>query len=335
MDKMRKLIEDFSRQLRDAVEIGQNASLRAATTEVRNVVIAGMGGSGIGGNLVYTLVQDELKVPLLVLKNYHLPAFVDAHTLFIASSFSGDTEETIGSLEQALQAGARCVVVTSGGTIAKSARKHQLDMILIPGESNSPRANIGYSVVALLFVLHRLGLIGNSFVQETARTAALIDEEEQSLRTRGEKLANSMKGYLPVLYADSRILPVAIRIQQQINENGKHLCHVNELPEMNHNELVGWEHPEQVMNDSKVYFLLTAYDHPRVRERVRVTRELLKGKAANVSDIEAKGDSLLEQCFYLIHFTDWVSYFLAKANQADPFAIEAIDYLKSELAKVK
>ncbi|WP_224995480.1 bifunctional phosphoglucose/phosphomannose isomerase [Cesiribacter sp. SM1] len=335
MDKMRKLIEDFSQQLRDAIRIGQDASIKPATKEIRNVVIAGMGGSGIGGNLVASLVQDELKVPLLVLKNYSMPAFIDEHTLFIASSFSGDTEETVGSLEKAVQAGAQCTAVTSGGTIGSHAVQHQLDMIKIPGDSKSPRANIGYSVIALLFILHHKGLIGNGFVAETERIAALLDQEEESLRTRGEKLANSMKGYLPVIYTDSRISPVATRIQQQINENGKHLCHVNELPEMNHNELVGWEHPEQVMNDSKVYFLLTAYDHPRVRERIRVTRELLKGKAANVSDIEAKGDSLLEQCFYLIHFTDWVSYFLALANQADPFAIEAIDHLKKALAKVK
>src|SRR5690606_29252676 len=99
-----------------------------------------------------------------------------------------------------------------------------------------------------------------------------------SLRIRGEKLANSMKGYLPVIYVDSRIYPLAVRIQQQLNENGKHLCHVNELPEMNHNELVGWEHPEQVLTDCKVYFILTSYDHPRVRERFRISREILAKK---------------------------------------------------------
>lgn len=335
MDKMRKLIEDFSNQLRDALRLGQSATVKPATREIRHVVIAGMGGSGIGGNLVASLVQDELQVPLLVLKTYSIPVFVNENTLFIASSFSGDTEETLSNLEQARQAGAQCVAITSGGNLKKTASQHQLEMIQLPGESNSPRANIGYSVVAMLFMLHYKGLIGNKFVEEVQALASLLDGEEESLRTRGEKLANSMKGYLPVLYVDSRLLPVAVRIQQQLNENGKHLCHVNELPEMNHNELVGWEHPEQVMSDCKVYFLLTDYDHPQVRERIEISRELLKGKAANVSDIVAKGGSLLEQCFYLIHFTDWVSYFLALANQADPFAIDAIDQLKSAMAKAK
>lgn len=335
MDKMIKLIEDFSQQLRDAIRIGQQASIKPASEEIRHVVIAGMGGSGIGGNLVSSIVQDELKVPLLVSKSYTIPGFVNRNTLFIASSFSGNTEETLESLNQARQAGAQCVVISSGGSMGQLAKQHQLEMITIPGGSECPRANIGYSVVQLLFALHYKGLIGSSFIQDTERVAALIDKEEESLRSRGEKLANSMKGYLPVIYADSRLLPVAVRIQQQINENGKHLCHVNEVPEMNHNELVGWEHPEQVLKDSKVYFLLSSYDHPRVRERFRISRELLLTKAANASTIEANGNSLLEQCFYLIHLTDWVSYFLALANQADPFTIDAINHLKTELSKVK
>jgi glucose/mannose-6-phosphate isomerase len=335
MDNMRKLIEDFSAQLRNALQLGQNASVKPAQREIRHVVIAGMGGSGIGGNLVASLVQDQVNVPLLVLKSYDIPRFVNEHTLFLASSFSGDTEETISSLHKALEVGAQCVAITSGGAIGKIASQHQLDLIQIPGESKSPRANLGYSVVAMLFMLHHKGLIGNGFIKEVEAIAHLLDEEQASLQTRGEKLANSMKGYLPVLYTDSRLLPVAKRIQQQLNENGKHLCHVNELPEMNHNELVGWEHPEQIMSDSKVYFLLSDYDHPRVRTRVAISRAILKGKAANVSDIVAKGESLLGQCFYLIHFTDWVSYFLALANQADPSAIEAIDHLKSELSKVE
>lgn len=335
MDKMRKLIEDFSKQLREAVRLGQKAEIRPASREIRQVVIAGMGGSGIGGNLVASLVQDEIKVPVLVVKNYQLPHFINEHTLFIASSFSGDTEETITCLEQALAAGAQCVAISSGGTIAKMAEQHELDLARIPADTKSPRASLGYSLLQMLFVLHYKGLIGNAFIEDTERIALLLDQEEESLCIRGEKLANSMKGYLPCVYADSRLRPVALRIQQQINENGKHLCHINELPEMNHNELVGWEHPEQVMSDSKVYFLLSDYDHPRVRERVRISREMLQGKAANVSDIIAKGDSLLGQCLYLIHLTDWVSYFLALANLADPFPINATEHLKSELAKLK
>jgi glucose/mannose-6-phosphate isomerase len=334
MDKMKVLIEGFSEQLRDALRIGHDAQVSAPEREIRNVLVAGMGGSGIGGSLVSALAQNELKVPISVSKSYDIPSFVDQHTLFIASSFSGNTEETISALEQALKAGAQCVAITSGGTIGKMAAQNQMDVINIPGESKSPRANIGYSAIQLLFMLHYKGLLSNRFIQEIEVCAMQLDAEEENLRLQAEKLANSMKGYLPILYADSKVFPVAVRIQQQINENGKHMAHANEFPEMNHNELVGWEHPAQVLKDSKVYFLRTAYDNPRVVARMRVCQDIFQEHAASVNEITARGDSFLGQCFYLIHLTDWVSYFLAAANDVDPFPVKAIDHLKSELAKV-
>lgn len=334
MDKMKTLIEDFSAQLRDALTIGQKASVQPAAQEIRNIVIAGLGGSGIGGSVVASLLKDELKVPVVVCKDYDIPAFVDGYTLFVASSFSGNTEETVSALEKALKADAQCVSVTSGGTINKMVKDNNMDVINIPGESKSPRANIGYSVIQLLYMFHYKGLISKNFESEVSRLADLLDSEESAIRERAEKLANGMKGYLPILYTDSRMYPIAIRIQQQINENGKHFCHVNEFPEMNHNELVGWEHPEQVLNDSKVYFLHTSYDNPRVKERFKICREVFSQKAASVHDIEAKGQSILEQSFYLIHLTDWVSYFLAQANSVDPFPVTVIDHLKNELTKV-
>lgn len=334
MDKMKPLIEGFTQQLQDAIKIGQAAEVKPARQEIRNVVIAGMGGSGIGGSLVASLSQDELKVPVSRVKSYDIPAFVNEYTLFIASSFSGNTEETLESLQKALDAGAQCTAITSGGKIAGLAAEHDMEIIRIPGESGSPRANIGYSVIQLLFMLHYKGLLGSGFVNQVKGLITLLEQEEEDIRTRAEKIANGIKGYLPIIYCDSRLHPIAVRIQQQIAENGKHLGHVNEFPEMNHNELVGWEHPEQVLEDSKVYFLKTDYDHPRVRERFKVCREIFEKRAANIIDLEAKGSSLLEQCFYLIHFTDWVSYFLAKANRADPFEIPAIEHLKSSLSKI-
>lgn len=334
MDKMRVLIEGFSAQLRDALRIGRDAQINKPSAEIRNVLIAGMGGSGIGSGLVSTLVQNELKVPLNITKSYDIPAFVNQNTLFIASSFSGNTEETLATLKQALSAGAQCVAITSGGEIGRMAEEKGLDIINIPGETNCPRANIGYSVVQLLFMLQYKGLIGNQFEAEMAACADLLDEEEKNIVSYTEKLANGMKGYLPMVYSDSKLHSVAVRIQQQLNENGKHLAHVNQFPEMNHNELVGWEHPEQVLKDSKVYFIRTSYDHPRVVERMRISREIFEKHAASVNEITAKGDSFLAQCFYLIHLTDWASYFLAGANGADPFAIDAINHLKNELAKV-
>jgi glucose/mannose-6-phosphate isomerase len=330
---MKPLIEGFTKQLHEALKIGQAAEVKPAPQEIQNVVIAGVGGSGIGGALITSLRQDELKVPFSLVKSYDIPAFVNKHTLFIASSFSGNTEETLESLQKALNAGAQCCVISSGGKIAEMASEHELDIILIPGKSGSPRANIGYLAIQILFMLHYKGLLGSSFINQFESLASLLDQDKEEVCSRAEKIANGMKGYLPIIYCDSRLFPVALRIQQQLAKNGKHLSHINEFPDMNHSELAGWDHPQQVLEDSKVYFLKTDYDHPRIRERFQACRDIISKRAANIIDIEAKGQSLLEQCFYLVHFTDWVSYFLAKANSADPFEVKAIEQLKSGLAK--
>ena len=333
MDKMKPLIEGFAQQLRKALKVGQDAKLNPAKEEIHHIVNCGMGGSGLSGKLVASIVQDELKVPLSAVKSYSIPAFVNKNTLFIASSFSGNTEETIEGLQKALNAGAQCCTISSGGKILEMAEEHGLDFIQLPVDSENPRANFGHSTIQLLFMLHYKGLISTSFINQLESTISLLEQEEKEIQEKAKKWGNSIKGYLPILYAESRISPVAIRFQQQISENGKHLAHVNEFPDMNHNELVGWEHPEQVLSDSKVFFLKTDYDHPRVHERFRICQDILSKKAASVNMVEAKGKSLLEQCFYLIHLTDWISYFLGLANDADPYEVKVNDYLKSELSK--
>lgn len=333
MDKMKPLLESFTDQLRDALKIAQEARIKSAEKEIHNIVLSGMGGSGVAGNLVASLCQDALKVPMLISKSYDIPAFINENTLFLASSFSGNTEETNESLQKALKAGAQCVVITSGGKIAEIAAKNSLDIVKAPDDLPSPRAHFGYSTIPLMYILHYKGLLDTSFVNQTESLIGLLEKEQEDIRHKAERIANGIKGYLPIVYSDSRVYPIAVRMLQQLAQNGKHLGHANEFPEMNYNELVGWEHPEQVLNDSKVLFLKTDYDHPRVRERFKLSRDIFSKKAANILDLQAKGQSLLEQCFYLINLTDWVSYFLAIANNTDPFPIQAIDQLKDELAK--
>lgn len=333
MNKMQPLIKGFTKQLKDALEPGQYSKINPAPEEIRQVVIAGMGASGICGPLAWSLLQDELKIPVISLKGYHVPAFINQNTLFVALSFSGNTEETTGCLEKAHKAGAHCTAITSGGKIQEIAQASGMDLILIPGNSKNAGASIGFLTFSLLFMLHHKGLIGSSFINQAESLIKLLEQEENEIIKKGEKIGNGIKGYLPVIYADNRLLPVAMRFQQQINLNGKHLAHVNEFPEMNHNEIAGWEHPEQVLEDSKVFFLKTDYDHPRVRERYEICRNTFSQRATNIIELEAKGKNLTEQYFYLIHLADWISYYLALANDADPFPVKAVDDVKSELAK--
>lgn len=330
---MKKLIEDFSKQLTVALDIAAKAQLTKAAAPIHNIVIAGLGGSGIGGNLVSSFTYDSISVPISTTKSYDIPSFVNANTLFIACSFSGNTEETTSAVGKAIAKGAKIVCITSGGKLGEIAKTNGLDVILIPGESNSPRASIGYGIVQLLTVFNFFGLTPSNSWDSIKATGALLDAEEANIIAAAKVLAGKMKGRLPILYADSRFEGVIIRTQQQINENSKQLCHVNVFPEMNHNELVGWVYPENVLQNSLTVMVTTGFDNERVAIRMEICRNIFREKGSEVVDLPAKGADVIQQSFYLIHLLDWVSFFLAEINGVDPFPVEVINFLKGELSK--
>ena len=333
MSTMKELVEGLVQQLRHGMELGRQVQVKRPATEIRNVVVAGLGGSGIGANLVQAIIAPELKVPFMVSKAYDLPAFIDEHTLFIASSFSGNTEETLTSLKEAFARKCTVIAITSGGSLLEQAQQHHLDHALIPGESKSPRACLGYNFIQLLYVLKGAGLISCAFEAELEAGIALLEQQYEAIQQTAASLARKMDGRLPILYADSRFEAVAVRAQQQINENGKQLCHVNVFPEMNHNELVGWVHPEEVYQRTAVVLFRSSFNHPRVNVRMDICKPIFEEKAADVMELEAQGNSFLEQALYLIYVFDWVSIYLAEQNGIDPKPVKVIDYLKNELAK--
>lgn len=330
---MDKLIAGYGAQLNEALEIAASAQLKGADQAIHNVLVAGMGGSGIGANLVQAFTADALTVPLAINKSYDLPAFVNQNTLFIACSYSGNTEETLAVTEAAHAAGARIVAITSGGKMEAFARQHGYDVIMIPGHSGSPRASIGYSYVQVLKVLNFYGLTASDYSKELAASAKLIISEQGHIQELAKTLAAAMKDRLPIVYADSKLEGVVLRGMQQIAENGKQLSHCNILPEMNHNELVGWMYAKNIFDNSLTVVLRTSHDHPRTAKRIDVCLEIFKKYSPEVLVFNAKGSSLVEQAHYFIHLLDWTSFYLAQENQVDPFPVEVIDYLKGQLAK--
>jgi glucose/mannose-6-phosphate isomerase len=330
---MKKLIEDFSKQLTESLQIAEKATLSPSKAPIQNVVIAGLGGSGIGGNLVQAFTFDSINVPINITKTYEIPSFVSANTLFIACSFSGNTEETTSAVAKAIAKGAKIVCVTSGGKLGEIAAANGLDVINIPGRSNSPRASIGYSIVQLLTIFNFFGLISTNHWSEIKGTIALLDAENANILAEAQTLAGKMKGRLPILYSDARLEAVIVRTQQQINENSKQLCHVNVFPEMNHNELVGWVYPVDLIKNSLTVMVTTDFDHERVGMRMEICRSIFRERGSEVVDLKAKGGNIIEQSFYLIHLLDWVSFFLAEINNVDPFPVEVINFLKAELGK--
>ncbi|MEW6469634.1 MAG: bifunctional phosphoglucose/phosphomannose isomerase [Bacteroidota bacterium] len=325
---MRTLIENFPKQLAEAMQIGAAAKLSAHSKKIRNVYIAGLGGSGIGGSIVSELASDESLVPVTVGKGYFIPGFVSDETLFIASSYSGNTEETLACLEQAIRRKAKIVCITSGGKVAEIAKEHQLDLILVPG-GMPPRSCLGYSLTQLLFVLEHNSIIRGGFRGQLESAIELIGSEKESILSEAKEVAARLKGKTPVIYCTTNNEGIAIRFRQQLNENSKILCWHQVIPEMNHNELVGWTEKHDELH---VIIFRDRDEYERNNTRIEINKKVIS-KYAPVTEIWSKGRSAIEKAVYLIHLGDWISLFLAEARGVDAVEVNVINHLKSELAK--
>lgn len=326
---MKNIIANLSGQLEEAIKIGSSAQIKPASKSIEKIVVCGLGGSGIGGKIISQLLKDELKVPFLLVNDYSIPAYVDENTLVIGSSYSGNTEETLTTIYQSHARGAEIAVITSGGKILELAKQHEWNYIVVPG-GEQPRAMLAYSLVQQLYLLNGYGLISDKQIVDLDGVINLIRSTEDEVREEAKSLAADISGYMPIIYADSSFEGVAIRTRQQINENGKELCWHHVLPEMTHNELVGWAGGNDKL--APIY-LSTSYDHPRTVHRWNICKEIISQHTSNINLVEAKGDTRLEQVFYLIHFTDWVSLFISVIKSVDPVEVDVITHLKSEMAK--
>lgn len=327
---MRTLIEGFTKQLEEALNIAGKAVL-TKKDQVQNIVVTGLGGSGISGTILSELVQDECPVPIIVNKDYFLPEFVNAHSLVIISSYSGNTEETLSAMQQAISKKAQIVCITSGGKVKELADQHQFDTIIIPG-GHPPRSCIGYSLVQLLKIIQFNGFVKTDLLAQVTSSITLLHAERDAIQKESKEIANVLFNKIPVIYSLGSCEGVAVRFRQQINENSKMLCWHHTFPEMNHNELVGWTEKN---DDLAVATFRTSYDYERTVKRYELCKSLFAKYSASVTDIIAKGNSKLEQYFYLIHIGDWISVDLADLKNIDAVEVDVITNLKNELANLK
>ena len=315
--------------MKEAVSIGESASFSAPEHEIHNVLLIGLGGSAFGGEIIRNYAASQCTVPFGIVRDYKVPGYVSEHTLLIVSSYSGNTEETLSMLASAMPHNPKVVCVSSGGQILEMARKNGYDHIELPG-GYPPRTAAGYSIIQQLFILKNFGLIG-AFEQDLAEAISLVEHFDD--HDDAHLIAEQMFNKIPVLYSSPDFESVSIRWRQQIQENAKHIAFHHVMPEMNHNELVGWKNPAGLLEDSVVVVLRSDLDNERTAIRMDICRDIFSEYADAVVEVNASGKSHLGQLFYFLHLGDWVSYYLAELNEEDPMPVKVIDLLKGELAK--
>ncbi len=328
---MNQLIEKFPAQLIEALEIGEGATINPHSEEITKVYVAGLGGSGIGADFVNSFIREESPIPYNTGKAYSIPKYVDKNTLAIASSYSGNTEETLYSFNEMIKTGAKIVVISSGGKLIELAKEHGYDYIVLPGDWPSPRACLGFSLVQQLFVMKKLGFISGESILSIKSSIDLIKYNQEEIKEEAKKVANFLFQKRPIIYSTDRIEPVAVRFRQQINENAKKLCWHHVIPEMNHNELVGWKDAD---DEYAVVYLRNADDFNRNSVRIDINKKIIGKLTPNILEIHSKGKNLVERSMYLVHLVDWVTWYLSDLRKMDSIEVDVIDYLKGELAKV-
>lgn len=334
---MTDLIETLPDQWRQATRIARESDLSALKTP-KQVVVLGMGGSAIGGDLIRALLEPYAPIPVFVNRAYSIPAFVGPDTLVIASSYSGNTEETLTACDAAVKKGAQIAAVTSGGKLEELAETSNWPMVKIPG-GLSPRAAIGFSFVPLLVMMERIGL--TSAAEALDETADLLQSLKDRYgvdvpleRNRAKQLAWSLMGRLPLIYGSQGFCGVAAyRWKCQFNENSKAPALHNAFPELNHNETVGLEGLAHVAKDSWLIVLRDTPEDARIKSRVTVTNEIAAKYVSGVTQFRAEGKSDVARLFSLIYPGDYVSLYLALLYGVDPTPIRVIDYLKQRLAQ--
>lgn len=334
---MRTFLHQFPVECRRAWQRVSRFRLPAAYAGPDRVLIAGMGGSAAGGDIVRHLAATETKVPIWVHRDYGLPSFVDKDTLIIFSSYSGNTEETLSAFAASLSTPARKLVITTGGRLGYLAEQQGIPVLLMDYQS-PPRAAFPHSFTSLLGILVRLGLLPDRSAdwQETLlildRLSAELIETTPLVSNHAKQLATRMQGSLAVIYGAELLSGVARRWKTQLNENSKTWAFCELFPEINHNAAVGYELPSWAKEKVFVVLLCSPSLHPRNILRYEATAELLTRAGINCEMVNPQGESPLAQVMSLVLLGDYLSFYLAILNRTDPTPIDSIDFVKSYLA---
>ena len=333
---MLRLLTAFPQQFRQARQIGEAFDFKINHYQVKNIIFAGMGGSAIGGDLIISCLNPELQIPAFVNRNYFLPNFVNQSSLVIVSSFSGNTEESLSCYDDAKTKDAQIVCISSGGILAHQANHDGIPLITIPG-GTPPRTALGYLSIPLLVLLSRSGFaeVADNDFDETEK---LLEQKSvlyapDASENGALNLANQLKSKIPILYSTADFLSVVgMRWKGQFSENAKVLAFCNVFPELNHNEIVGWERLPNLLTNFQIIYFRDQDDYKRNQKRMQITQGILEKVTSPIIELFTEGNSRLARLLSLIYLGDWVSFYLAAINGIDPTPIEKIQILKNQLS---
>lgn len=331
-------IQNIPELCNQAWQIATGFNLSPDYSGINKVVVLGMGGSAIGGDLVASLISTEASVPIFIHRDYDLPAFVDNQTLIIASSYSGMTEETLSAFKQALKTDSRKLVITTNGILKELAQKRGIPVLVFQYKTQ-PRAALPFSFLPILNFIHRMGFISDKSVDFSEMLNVLnklikkIHKTIPISQNKAKQLAIRLYGKITVIYGAGITREVARRWKTQINENSKAWAFYESFPELNHNAIVGFQFPPEPASNMLVIMLQSNNLTTSILHRYRITSQILKKANVNFNIIKGLGKSSLAQMMSLVLFGDYVSYYLAILNQTDPTPVDNIDFLKVELRK--
>ena len=327
-------------QCRQAWDNSSLLKLPADYSQVDKVVILGMGGSAIGGDLLKGLTASLSRPLVLVQREYNLPAWVDEKTLVIGASYSGNTEETLSAFTQSLKKNCKKLVISTGGRLTELAHQNGVPVFVIEHVS-PPRAALGYSLLPLLAIMHNLGFLSGEASEVDGMVSAIKmmgqswQEDSPQDRNQAKMLAARLYGKIVVIYGAGILTDVARRWKTQINENSKQWAFFETLPELNHNAVLGYRYPTGTSDRVYVLLLRCQSLHPRTLIRYNVTGELLEKSGIPYQYLDSQGGNDLKHVMNLLLLGDWVSYYLAMLNGIDPSPVPEIDLLKKRLAEGK
>lgn len=337
-------IESLDEQCSDAWQKVQQVAVPSSYQNFSNIVVSGMGGSALGAHVIQSLYRDQLKAPLVIVRDYHLPEFVNQNSLVVLSSYSGTTEETVSCAQEAIAKKCKSFIITSGGQLQEFSQKYSLPIYLINPVFNpcgQPRMAIGYSIFSQLSLFAKLGLIQLN-EEEVKKTIQFIKQlqmkfslDVSSVQNEAKRLALAIEEKIPILVTAEHLVGATHVFNNQLNENAKHLSDFREIPELNHHLMEGLSQPETNKKHLIFVFLNSSHYSLRIKQRFELTGDVvLKNKIAAFNYQLPEALDKLTDAFSLITFGAFASFYLAMTHRLDPTPIPWVDYFKDSLKKI-